>query len=1044
MSAKRIVRLFFLCASFIIGLGGVMLLIPRPAIAGIYDVNNETVYTEYWVDHDEFDGGCLADHQKWYIEPWHPSQECIKTLDFTMPNLATVTQVEIYLDLWRNHASQSARFSINGNPTIYAPNVGDDWSRTPYIATIPKSEFVQGTNTISFWDEAGGYHIHDVAFFVYGLSASNSGVADGALSGITVDNGYFDPYTTDITRTLLVDTNQLVLTATLTSSNADYIEFHAYYDGYDEDNDGDTTDWHNLGHNNRHPGGTNENALGGTINHIATVPVDHGAGVYTATWNLPHIVSQTGVQFKIRIVNDAGGNAQHVREAAGGDSASFTLVRNTPTAYFTIPGFQNSVLHHNDDAQYDDIITEYIDLPPDILDFDSAYIIGAYYNNLCLSVNDHNKFLVFPDIDPLLGTRWDLSIINDVNDGSNFTNLRTQLNPGQNKIEYIYFGDPRCKNNNNQVFGSFIENPGPMIVLTRNNPVETDDKDPYTWNHAPTRGETIVDADTNITVEILDGGVGLDLNNGITLTVQGSVIHSNLTVSGNSTNAKLVYNPSVDFPKGQTIPVIVEACDLNGNCVTDSYSFTTRPPVVPSTITTDDFNRCTYNTGVGTAWTLHDNDATLAIDGAERLLFTVDGGSVHDLWQNVDSVPRLMQDANDQDFDLIVKFDSLPTEAIQMQGILVEDQSRQKFIRFNFQYRSGNIEMYAFTFSNGVTAAPVTEVQQTITANVAGAESLYMWVKRIDFETWILSYSTDGANWVTPDPAFNFLFEVDKVGLFVGNYANNANNAPEYTAVVDYFLNTSDPFSPEEDANAFILPLNKVGEGTASVSPTCGQPATLTAVESTPGWSFDSWSGAYSGPELTVNNVNFSKGDVVTATFTRDEYTLDMNVSSVFHDGIPQVDVDGGAIVIDPNQSIFYWGDDVDITAVPELGWTFTGWEGALTGNSAAQTLNLTQSEVLTATFTQDKYDLNVSVVGDFGRVDLSSTDANGRDYYIYGDQVTLEAIKEDADWNFIGWSGDLSGSTNPIQISVSGEMNIVATFNDTFFLFLPMVISSP
>jgi uncharacterized repeat protein (TIGR01451 family) len=47
---------------------------------------------------------------------------------------------------------------------------------------------------------------------------------------------------------------------------------------------------------------------------------------------------------------------------------------------------------------------------------------------------------------------------------------------------------------------------------------------------------------------------------------------------------------------------------------------------------------------------------------------------------------------------------------------------------------------------------------------------------------------------------------------------------------------------------------------------------------------------------------------------------------------------------------------------------------------------------------------------------------------YDEGTVVTLTAIP-DADWGFVGWSGDLSGSNNPETITMSSEKSVTATF---------------
>ena len=174
----------------------------------------------------------------------------------------------------------------------------------------------------------------------------------GQLTSVGVPGGpTLDP---TVGGTLAVDGNQITLTATAT--DAKYVEFHAYYDGFDEDNDGITRDWHNFLRNNYGPGGVEAKANGATIGHIGT----DSTAPYQVTWNLPDVVSQSGVKFKIRVVDQNG----NVVEAPGGASADFTLTRSYSVESYTIPNFQDQALYFN--GTFPLVASDQIDLPTDL------------------------------------------------------------------------------------------------------------------------------------------------------------------------------------------------------------------------------------------------------------------------------------------------------------------------------------------------------------------------------------------------------------------------------------------------------------------------------------------------------------------------------------------------------------------------------------------------------------------------------------------------------------------------------------------------------
>ena len=72
--------------------------------------------------------------------------------------------------------------------------------------------------------------------------------------------------------------------------------------------------------------------------------------------------------------------------------------------------------------------------------------------------------------------------------------------------------------------------------------------------------------------------------------------------------------------------------------------------------------------------------------------------------------------------------------------------------------------------------------------------------------------------------------------------------------------------------------------------------------------------------------------------------------------------------------------------------------------------------------FTQNAYSLTVSAVGS-GSVSLNNTGP-----YHLGDVVKLTAVPV-AGWSFSGWSGALTGSVNPAELTITGDLSVTATF---------------
>ncbi|MEZ4515548.1 MAG: hypothetical protein R3C44_01485 [Chloroflexota bacterium] len=1074
---------------------GVLLLGPQHAEAGIFNESDEVTYKEYWVSHKEFTAGCNQDGTpqdpdgSWYVEPG-PLDKCPKTLLFTLPdNFNSALKVEIFLDIWRGYDTEVARFRLNNQPTVYEPGVGSDWSRTPYVAEINKNELFQGPNSITMWGDRP-FHVHDIAFRIY-YDDTHPLIAGSPDSDVTPPSGQLvsivDETATEYAPgdggTLMVNTDQLTLNATA-DDDAAYVEFHAYYDGYDEDNDGEFVDWHNASRNNWWPDGKDPQVTGGTIDNIGTKKVPNGGGDVQVKWNMEHIVNQSGVKFKIRIVDDAG----NVREAAGGESAEFTLARNYPVFYYTIPGFTDFGIHMDggrpDSVAYDFDIPNSINLPS----IQDVYVVGAYWNRPKFQINGSP----LQSANPTTNDAWELGIVK-----FNYT-----LKNGTNTINYVYSGSQT---------GQFIEEPGPMFVFRGINGPD-DVVAPYIISRTPTPNSTNVDTRQPIIVHMGESGSGVDPQS-IVMTVNGNQVTPE--ISGSSVDLILTYTPTTPYPNSTQIPVTVFGCDLLGNCMisADLFSFVTEapdvtPPVIsnvkvtttdstalitwdtdeladsqvdyglttgyelgtmsdtdpvmshsieitglspdtiynylitsedqdsnsantgnltfktkklPGAVQSDDFSSCTLNDEI---WTYIDpvGDSTLSFTG-EVMQIGVPSGVSHDIWKTGINAPRIMQSISDQDFSVVVKMDSLVSKKTQLQGVLVQ-QDGDNYLRFNVQHDGNDPSLAIVDGNNGNAVLLYGLPLLTIPP--------YLRITRLASE-WTLDYSLDGVNW-TNATVFTKVLTVSQIGLFAGNTGTN----PAHTGVFDYFFNTASPINPEDPPNT--LDINVDGVGTVSKSPdkvayNCGEAVNVTATPAQD-WTFVGWSGdlVSSNP---VETYYVDKSSVITATFENTStYTLDVN--SVFVGGDA-----GGTIDIDPDQLEYSYNDQIQLTANPTLGWSFTGWSGDLVSQNITDTLTITKNSVITGTFSKDAYTLTVTLLNDGVGIGGSVETTPVKPTYEYGDEVTLEATAAEG-WDFIGWEGDVDSTDETITIEMTANTEAIAHFRQQQQVLTTNIVSNP
>ena len=119
-------------------------------------------------------------------------------------------------------------------------------------------------------------------------------------------------------------------------------------------------------------------------------------------------------------------------------------------------------------------------------------------------------------------------------------------------------------------------------------------------------------------------------------------------------------------------------------------------------------------------------------------------------------------------------------------------------------------------------------------------------------------------------------------------------------------------------------------------------------------------------------------------------------------------------------------GTSVTVTSATNPGYTFVNWtdlaSGAVLSTSPNYTFALSTNRSLVANFAIITYRLTVSAVN--GTVEK----APDQPTYGHGSSVVLTPIPA-AGYVFSSWSGDATGRTNPLTVTMNGNKNITANF---------------
>ena len=186
-----------------------------------------------------------------------------------------------------------------------------------------------------------------------------------------------------------------------------------------------------------------------------------------------------------------------------------------------------------------------------------------------------------------------------------------------------------------------------------------------------------------------------------------------------------------------------------------------------------------------------------------------------------------------------------------------------------------------------------------------------------------------------------------------------------------------------------------------------GTEANVTATPSA-GYTFSHWEGdGVTDANASATTVNLDSDRTLTAVFTPLSYELTVLSGT------------GG---LASGSGTYSYNSDANLSATPATGYLFDSWTGSgiADANSASTTIRISGDQNVSASFTPIIYDLNLTM-GSGGLVD-------GNGSYAYGSDANLSAMP-DLGYLFGGWTGDLNSTDLNVTVTVTGNLEINATF---------------
>jgi len=132
-----------------------------------------------------------------------------------------------------------------------------------------------------------------------------------------------------------------------------------------------------------------------------------------------------------------------------------------------------------------------------------------------------------------------------------------------------------------------------------------------------------------------------------------------------------------------------------------------------------------------------------------------------------------------------------------------------------------------------------------------------------------------------------------------------------------------------------------------------------------------------------------------------------------------------GTVAKSPDKASYNSGETVTLQATPNTGYDFANWSGDASGTNNPVTITMNSNKSVTANFavhTPTTYTLSITATNG------SVTKTPDKTSYNYGETVTIQAVPNTG-YAFTNWSGNASGNSNPVTITMNTNKSVTANF---------------
>ncbi len=186
------------------------------------------------------------------------------------------------------------------------------------------------------------------------------------------------------------------------------------------------------------------------------------------------------------------------------------------------------------------------------------------------------------------------------------------------------------------------------------------------------------------------------------------------------------------------------------------------------------------------------------------------------------------------------------------------------------------------------------------------------------------------------------------------------------------------------------------------------------------GFQFSRWEGDLTGmSNPAVITMNGNKNVRAIYSVATVQYSLTVSNSPA----------NGGTVSREPDLEFYQPGASVKLTANPASGFKFTRWEDDASGTSGQTTVTMTGNKSVKAVYSEVTSQYTLTIVNSPSNGGSVSKSPN-QNLYNSGSTVSL-AANPSSGFQFSHWEGDVTGSSNPVAVTMNKNKSVKAVYTE-------------